>query len=86
MNPREKAPHVKAALHGLMAATLFPLAASAAAAPIDQAKLDELTRAIEPRVLEWRRDIHQHPERREYCGDVVSRRGHELQLRTGDCA
>jgi amidohydrolase len=29
---------------------------------LDQAKLDELTRAVEPKVIEWRRDIHQHPE------------------------
>ena len=53
---------MKAPLHGLIAATLFPIAASAAAAPIDQAKLDQLTRAVEPRVIEWRRDIHEHPE------------------------
>jgi amidohydrolase len=32
------------------------------ASSIDQAKLDELTRAVEPKVIEWRRDIHRHPE------------------------
>jgi amidohydrolase len=32
------------------------------ASSIDQGKLDELTRAVEPKVIEWRRDIHQHPE------------------------
>lgn len=47
---------------------LLPLAAAslvvgtATASQVDQSKLDELTRAVEPRVLEWRRDIHQHPE------------------------
>lgn len=48
--------------------TLVPLAAAclvagtATASSIDQAKLDEVMRAIDPRVIEWRRDIHQHPE------------------------
>src|SRR4051794_38642554 len=54
--------NVKAALRATMAVILLPVAASAFAASIDQAKLDDLTRAVEPRVIEWRRDIHQHPE------------------------
>jgi len=32
------------------------------ASTIDAGKLEELTRSIEPRVIEWRRDIHQNPE------------------------
>jgi amidohydrolase len=45
--------------HLLLAATL----AAAAPARADLAgELDTLAREIEPRVIEWRRDIHQHPE------------------------
>jgi amidohydrolase len=54
--------NVKAALCVPAAMGLFCFGTSAFAASIDQAKLDELTRAVEPRVIEWRRDIHQHPE------------------------
>jgi amidohydrolase len=74
--------------------TLIPFAATAliagtaSAASIDQAKLDELTRAVEPRVIEWRRDIHQHPElsNREVrtaklVADHLKRLG--LEVRTG---
>jgi amidohydrolase len=74
--------------------TLFPLAAAsllastATAASLDQARLDELTRAVEPRVIEWRRDIHQHPElsNREVrtaklVADHLKRLG--LEVRTG---
>lgn len=68
------------------AATL--LAGTASASSVDQAKLDGLTRAIEPRVIEWRRDIHQHPElsNREVrtarlVADHLERLG--LQVRTG---
>jgi amidohydrolase len=31
-------------------------------AAADQARVDSLTRAIEPKVIAWRRDIHEHPE------------------------
>src|SRR5262245_6116117 len=58
------------------------------AASVDQARLDELTRAVEPRVIEWRRDIHQHPElsNREVrtaklVADHLKRLG--LEVRTG---
>ena len=77
-----------------MKKTFLPLAltawvvATANAASIDQAKLDELNRAVEPRVLEWRRDIHQHPElsNREVrtaklVADHLKRLG--LEVRTG---
>jgi amidohydrolase len=37
-------------------------AACAAAGPADEARIETLIRAIEPKVIEWRRDIHQHPE------------------------
>jgi len=64
------------------------VAGTAGAASIDQAKLDELTRAVEPRVIEWRRDIHQHPElsNREVrtaklVADHLKRLG--LEVRTG---
>ena len=64
------------------------MATTARAAAVDQAKLDELTRAAEPRVLEWRRDIHQHPElsNREVrtaklVADHLKRLG--LEVRTG---
>jgi amidohydrolase len=54
--------NVKVALCVPAAMGLFCFGTSAFAASIDQAKLDELTRSVEPRVIEWRRDIHQHPE------------------------
>jgi amidohydrolase len=36
--------------------------ANAASNALDNAKAEELTRAVEPQVIAWRRDIHQHPE------------------------
>jgi amidohydrolase len=45
---------------GMVAACLFGCAQAYAAA--DQAQVDALTRAIEPKVIAWRRDIHEHPE------------------------
>jgi amidohydrolase len=38
------------------------LASPPAPAAPDQAQVDALTRAIEPKVIAWRRDIHEHPE------------------------
>jgi amidohydrolase len=38
------------------------LTCAAAFAATDQARVDSLTRAIEPKVIAWRRDIHEHPE------------------------
>lgn len=46
----------------LAAGALLLRAGAGEAASVDQARLDELTRAVEPKVIEWRRDIHQHPE------------------------
>src|SRR5215471_3178311 len=54
--------NVNMGLRVLAMVALVSIATSASAAPVDQAKLDELTRQVEPRVIEWRRDIHQHPE------------------------
>ena len=51
-----------AALALTFGAVVLTHAASGNAAAVDAAKVEELTRAIEPRVMEWRRDIHQHPE------------------------
>lgn len=42
------------------ALALAPLAASAAA--ITEQHLDELARTLEPRLIDWRRDIHRNPE------------------------
>ena len=79
---------VKVTLRVPMAAALLSTAASAFAASIDQTKLDELTHAVEPRVIEWRQDIHQHPElsNREVrtaklVADHLKRLG--LEVRTG---
>jgi amidohydrolase len=47
------------------AAALALLAAAGpgrAASGIDAAKLDALSRTVEPKVIAWRRDIHEHPE------------------------
>ncbi len=38
------------------------VAAQAGAASLDAAKLEEQSRAVDAKVIEWRRDIHQHPE------------------------
>jgi amidohydrolase len=60
--------NVKAPLHdstrirvGALASVMLAHATVSHAA-VDQAKVDELIRAVEPKVIEWRRDIHQHPE------------------------
>jgi len=47
---------------GVVVGALLLRAGAVDAASVDQAKLDELTRAVEPKVIAWRRDIHQHPE------------------------
>ena len=48
---------------GLLAAALAasPAAAAAPANPLEQRIRDDVA-AIHPRLVEWRRDIHQHPE------------------------
>jgi amidohydrolase len=43
-------------------ATLYALAASGAHADVTATELDSAAAAIEPRVIEWRRDFHLHPE------------------------
>jgi amidohydrolase len=43
-------------------AALLALTASAAGADLPSAALDRDAGAIEPRMLEWRRDFHRHPE------------------------
>jgi amidohydrolase len=45
---------------GALAAAL--VGAAPAVAATDQARVDALTSAIEPKVVAWRRDIHEHPE------------------------
>jgi amidohydrolase len=45
-----------------MLVLMFACAQSDAAARIDAAKVDALMRSIEPQVIAWRRDIHEHPE------------------------
>jgi amidohydrolase len=42
--------------------TLFDISTNRALGAVDPAQLDTLTRALEPKVIEWRRDIHEHPE------------------------
>ncbi|HWQ38822.1 MAG TPA: amidohydrolase [Burkholderiales bacterium] len=66
-------------------------AALAAALPVQadlRAELDALARQIEPKVIEWRRDIHQHPElgNREFrtAGIVADHlKALGLEVRTG---
>lgn len=47
----------------IVAATLLgSILTAPASAAVDSAKLEELTRAVDPQVIAWRRDIHEHPE------------------------
>jgi amidohydrolase len=46
----------------LLLTALAGLTASAARAEITPAELDAAAAALEPRVIEWRRDFHRHPE------------------------
>ncbi len=46
----------------LLMATLYSLAAGGAHADVTATELDSAAAAIEPRVIEWRRDFHLHPE------------------------
>ena len=54
--------HMLLAAATLIAATLPGLALAQTAAPGAQAAVDARARALEPKLLAWRRDIHQHPE------------------------
>jgi len=59
-----------------------------AAADITSAEIDSATAAIQPRVIEWRRDFHQHPElsnREVRTAEVVAKRlrAMGLEVKTG---
>ncbi|MGH8175079.1 MAG: amidohydrolase [Steroidobacter sp.] len=61
---------------------------TAAQADISQADLDAAAKKVEPRVVEWRRDLHQHPElsnRETRTADVVAKRLRALgiEVKTG---
>src|SRR5512139_1833231 len=45
-----------------VSALMLLCAAAPANAAISGQQLDESARAVAPRVIEWRRDLHQHPE------------------------
>lgn len=47
-------------IFSLLSSVMF-LAPPASAGPLE-AEIDRLAKEVEPRVIEWRRDIHQHPE------------------------
>jgi len=47
---------------GLLVVCLSGLVAQASSQPSLKAKIDNLARAIEPKVIEWRRHFHQYPE------------------------
>jgi amidohydrolase len=57
------AKHRRSAALGAVAAAALsvPVLPAAAAAPLPEA-IDRLAAAVEPKVVAWRRDIHQHPE------------------------
>lgn len=64
------------------------LFAANAAADITPAQLDSAAQAVEPRVIEWRRDLHAHPElsnREVRTADIVAKRLRALniQVKTG---
>jgi len=74
-------------LHPILA-SLLALAASPAHAEVTPAELDAAAAALEPRVIEWRRDFHLHPElaNREVrtSGKVAEHlRALGLEVRTG---
>ena len=71
-------------------ASLLALASLSAAthADLTATELDAAVRAIEPKVIEWRRDFHQHPElsnREVRTAEVVAKRlrAMGLEARTG---
>ena len=68
--------------------SLFWVAANAARADVTAAELDSAAAALEPRIVEWRRDFHEHPElaNRETrtAGKVAEHlRALGLEVRTG---
>lgn len=71
----------------LLTATLL-LATTASRAEVTSAELDDAITALEPRVIEWRRDFHSHPElgNREFrTSGIVEKhlRSLGLEVRTG---
>jgi len=75
------------AIHRVAAAVLA-LAAIGVRAEITPESLDEAARAVEPRLIAWRRDLHQHPElsNREFrTAKLVAEhlRGLGLEVREG---
>lgn len=77
--------------HSLLTATavlFFTLANAQGANAPDDSQLESLTRAELPRVIEWRRDIHEHPElsnREVRTAKIVAEhlRGLGLEVQTG---
>lgn len=53
---------MKKASQAAACAALFACTAASAAPTVDRARVESLSRAVQPQVIEWRRDIHQHPE------------------------
>jgi amidohydrolase len=65
-----------------------PASAQSGAGPLSHAALDKAVEAIEPRLIEWRRHLHQHPElsnREEKTAEFVAAqlRSFGLEPRTG---
>ncbi|MFZ2508175.1 MAG: amidohydrolase [Steroidobacteraceae bacterium] len=72
----------------LLVIALWMVAAVAARADVTGAEIDAAAAALEPRVIEWRRDFHSHPElgNREFrTSGIVARhlRALGLDVRTG---
>jgi len=53
---------VKNSLQSAALAALFVATSAFAAPAIDRERIQSLNRSVEPQVVAWRRDIHQHPE------------------------
>jgi len=49
-------------IHQAFLLILVAISASAQISPTLQAKVDKMAILVEPKVIEWRRDIHEHPE------------------------
>jgi amidohydrolase len=77
---------IRAVVSILFAATTF--ATGAARAEISERALADATKAVDAKVLEWRRDFHEHPElsnRETRTADVVAKklRALGLEVKTG---
>ena len=48
---------ITAAIAGVLSSWVVP-----AGAAVDRAEVDALSAGVEPKVIAWRRDIHEHPE------------------------